>query len=168
MEHKFYESIIERLQALTKDNGLIFHHESAPRFEWMQILLVNPGVRRRFAIEGEHSAIVGMIVVPKPGRKHSNEAWNRFDPPLPSRLSKIEREGHDGKRLVVVTVQIWERERTSVLIPVKDLERTRKYRETGNFKVLKDCGRFRLQTANFESEVRLKDRLDQLLTFLPS
>ena len=119
-------------------------------------------------MEGEHTAIVGMIVVPEPNRKHFNEAWNRFDPPLPSRLSQIERDGHDGKRLAVVTIQVWERERATVLIPIKDLERTKKYRDTGNFKVLKDCGEFRLQTARSESEVKLKDRLEQLVTLLPS
>ena len=84
-------------------------------------LLVGPGVRRRFAIEGNNSAIVGMILVPEPGRKHLNEAWNRFDAPLLSRIEQIEREGSDGKRLAVVIIQAWERETAAVVISVKDL-----------------------------------------------
>ena len=77
---KFHESIIERLEALAKTNSLVFIPESAPGFEWMQTLLVSPGVRRRFALEGSSSGIVGMIVVPEEEREIAvSSNWKRLN-----------------------------------------------------------------------------------------
>jgi hypothetical protein len=110
-----------------------------------------------------------MIVVPEPERDYSDRAWNRFPPPLRRKIEDLERDGYEGKRLSVVIIQVWERERATVLVP-KELQNTKAYRDTGNFSILKNCGEFELQTVkrNGEAEIKLRDRLEELLRLLPS
>jgi len=56
------------------------------------------------------------------------------------------------------------------LVPAKELQNTKAYRDTGNFSILKNCGEFKLQTVkrNGEAEIKLRDRLEELLRLLPS
>ncbi len=134
--------------------------------EFLGVLSIQPGVRHSFGIEGDLSVLVGFIVIPDPKRKYSDKAWNRFDQNLRERIAKAERKGHEDKPLSYIIIQIWEREKRCVLIPFKELDKIPKFRETGNFTVLKDCDEFFLQMSRDESNTRLKDRLEQIFEFL--
>ena len=165
---EFYMTVVERLEQVANKASLDLHIAGeSSRFDWMKLLLVNPRVKSRFSVEGETSAIVGMIVVPDPERAHVNEGWNSFDPPDRSTIENLERDGYKGKKVAVVVIQVWERLHATVLIPAKQLRQTKRYRDTGNFRILNNGGEFRLQAARYEPEIRLKDRLQDLLTFLP-
>jgi hypothetical protein len=165
---EFYRTVVERLAQLAKKArfDVRIAGESSGS-DWMKVLVVNPAVRLVFSVEGETSGIVGMIVVPELEKEHINIARNRFNPPLPSNIEILEREGYDGKKLAVVVIQIWERVHATVLIPAKQLRNTKTYRDTGNFRVINNGGEFRLQAARYEPEIRLKDRLQDLLAFMP-
>jgi hypothetical protein len=79
----------------------------------------------------------------------------------------LERAGHEGQRISVVIVSLWERERATVLIPRKLLERLNRYRNTGDFRVKKDCGEFVLETPRDEENYKLKDRLEDIFQYIP-
>ena len=168
MAEKYYDSVLERLKVLSDEHGLDFHPETTERFEWMLRVLLAPRIRKRFALEGKSSAIVGMILVPEPSRKHDDVAWNRFEKSLRLRIEQIERDGYDGKGLSIVIVQVWERERSTVVLPHRELEKTKRYRDTGNFKIKNDCGEFFLETAAYEATVKLSNRLEAVLKLLPA
>ena len=165
---EFYRTVVERLEPLAKKARLELHLDVASsHFDWMKPLLINPGVKQSFYLEGDKSAMVGMIVVPDPERKQSNKAWNRFDAPLPTHIEKLELDGYEGKRIAVVVIQVWERLRATVLIPARELRRTKTYRDTGTFTVVNNGGEFRIQTVRYEPEIKLKDKLEYLSSFLP-
>jgi hypothetical protein len=165
----YYDGVFRELRGKTEERGCIFHSKGTPgtrMSELLDALSVRPGVRHPFGIEGDLSMLVGVIVTPKPRRKYSDRAWNRFDKKLRDRIAKAEREGYQDKSLSFVIIQIWERETCCVLIPFRELDEILGFRKTGDFIVLKDCGEFFLKKPSYEPKIRLKDRLEQIFEFL--
>lgn len=171
IKENFYNQVFPGLQKKTEERGCRFYSRGTPRTlmsELLDELSVQPRVRSPFGIENDHSVLVGIIVIPKPERKHFGRAWNRFEPPMREKLKRAEQQGFKGKPLSFVVIQVWERERSCVLIPYKDLVSIPKFRETGNFTVLKDDGGggYFLQKPRHEPKIRLKEHLEQIFDFL--
>ena len=129
---------------------------------------MRPRRRTFFGVDDKKNkrAILGMVLVPEPTREYSNLAWNRFELLLREKLAKLVKNGHEGSAISCVLVQIWEAEKRAVVIPLKDLNRVKSFRDTGDFRVKKDSGEFVLETPKWEDNIRLKNRLEELLTFI--
>ena len=169
MMKSYYDGVFSELRGKTEERGYLFHSTGTPgttMSELLDVFSIQPGVRHSFGIEGDLSMLVGFIIVPDPKREHSEKAWNRFDQNLRERFAKAEQDGYQGKSLSFVIIQIWEGEKCCVLIPCKELNRIRKFRETGDFTVLKDCGEFFLQMPRDEPNIRLTHRLEKIFEFL--
>ncbi|MBA3964852.1 MAG: hypothetical protein H0X47_03615 [Nitrospirales bacterium] len=169
MVEKFYNKVLPDLRGKTEERGYLFYSQGTPgtlMAELLDELGVHLGVRFPFGIEAACSVIVGFIVTLEPERKQSEKAWNRFEEVLRKRISKAEREGYKDKSLAFVIIQIWEREKSCVLIPFKELNGIMAFQRKGDFTVLKDCGEFFLQKPSYEPKIRLKDKLGQIFEYL--
>lgn len=161
----FSQTVLEELRRLTEEKCLEFGVEKQ---EWELHPYVQPGKRTFFSIEDKKGkrAIIGMILVPNPKRMHSDKAWNRIEEPLRDKLSNFERNGLAGETIKCILVQIWETQRRIVLVPLKELNRVREFRDSGDFHIKEESGEFFLQTPRWDENIRLKDRLDDLFNYL--
>ncbi|WHZ23158.1 MAG: hypothetical protein OJF47_002270 [Nitrospira sp.] len=162
----YYGKVLEEIKRLSEERGVEF--VSQAKEGWELANFVRPRKRTFFGIEDKKNkrAIVGMLLVPEPTREHSNLAWNRFEPPLREKLAKLEKNGHEGSAISCVLVQIWETEKRAIVIPLKDLDRVKSFRDTGDFRVKKDSGEFVLETPRWEDNIKLKSRLAELFAFI--
>jgi len=165
-EDRYYRNVLGEIKKLSEERGLEF--VSQAKDGWDLNSFVQPRKRIFFGIadKGNKRAILGMVFVPDPKREYSDQAWNRFEPPLRERLSRLEKMGHDGSAITCVLVQVWESAKRTIVIPLKELDRVKRFRDTGDFRVKKDSGEFVLETQRWEDIIRLKNRLEELFTFI--
>lgn len=165
-EDQYYKKILDLIKRLSEERGLEF--VSQAKEGWELNSFVRPRRRTFFGIDDRKSkrAILGMVLVPEPTREYSNLAWNRFEPPLREKLAKLEKNGHEGSAIACVLVQIWESDKRTIVIPLKELDRIKRFRDTGDFRVKKDSGEFVLETPRWEENIRLKNRVEELFTFI--
>lgn len=107
-----------------------------------------------------------MVFVPDPSREHSDQAWNRIEPPLREKLLRLEKVGHEGSVISCVLLQVWESDKWTIIIPLKELLRLKTFRDTGDFRMKKDSGDFVLKTPRWEDNIRLKNRWEELFTLI--
>lgn len=157
----FYGKVLEQIKKLSADRGLEFVAEA--KEEWELKTFVQPRRRTFFGIEdkGKNRAILGMVLVPDPAREYSDLAWNRIEEPLRNKLSSFEKNGYEGTVFVCVLMQVWEADKRTILVPLKELERVKRYRDTGDFRIKRDGGQFFLETPKWEDNIKLKDRLEE-------
>ena len=165
-EDQYYKKILEQIKRLSEERGLEFISQAKEGWELSNF--VQPRRRTFFGIDDKKNkrAILGMVLVPEPAREHSNLAWNRFEPTLREKLAKLEKNGHEGSAISCVLVQIWESDKRAIVIPLKELNRIKIFRDKGDFRVKKDSGEFVLETPRWEDNIRLKNRLEELFTFI--
>ena len=165
-EDQYYRKVLEEIKRLSEERGLEFIYQA--KEGWELSSFAQPRRRTFFGIDDKKNkrAILGMALVPEPTRKHSDLAWNRFEPPLREKLSKLQKTGHEGSAIACVLVQIWESDKRTIVIPLKELDRIKRFRDTGDFRVKKDSGEFVLETPRWEDNIRLKNRLEELFTFI--
>jgi hypothetical protein len=165
-EDKYYRKVLEEIKKLSEERGLDF--VSQAKEGWELNSFVRPRRRTFFGIDDKKNkrTILGMVLVPEPKREYSDQAWNRVEPPLREKLSKFENTGYEGSAISCVLVQVWESDKRTIVIPLKELDRIKRFRETGDFRVKKDSGEFVLETPRWEDNVRLKNRLEELFTFI--
>ena len=165
-EDQYYRKVLEKIKKLSEERGLEF--VSQAKEGWELTAFVRPRRRTFFGIDDKKNkrAILGMVLVPEPTREYVDQAWNRFERPLREKLSKLEKAGHEGSAISCVLVQVWESDKRTILIPLKELDRIKGFRDTGDFKVKKDSGEFLLETPRWDDNIRLKNRLEELFTFI--
>jgi hypothetical protein len=165
-EDQYYRKVLEEIKKLSEERGLEFVFQA--KEGWELNSFVQPRKRTFFGIDDKKNkrAILGMILVPEPNRAYSDQAWNRIEPPLREKLSRLEKAGHDGSAITCVLVQVWESDKRTIVIPLKELDRIKRFRDTGDFRVKKDGGEFLLETPRWEDNIRLKNRLEELVTFI--
>jgi len=165
-ENYYYRKVFAEIKKLSEERGLEF--VSQAKEGWELNSFVRPRKRTFFGVDDKKNnrAILGVVLVPEPAREYSNLAWNRFEPPLREKLAKFEKNGHEGSVISCVLVQILEAEKRTIVIPLKDLDRVKRFRDTGDFRVKKDSGEFVLETQRWEDNIRLKNRLEELFTFI--
>ncbi len=162
----YYRKVLEEIKRLSEERGLEF--VSQAKEGWELTSFVRPRRRTFFGIDDKKNkrAIVGMVLVPEPTREHSNLAWNRFESPLREKLARFQRNGHEGSAISCVLVQIWESDKRAIVIPLKELEGVKSFRDTGDFRVKKDSGEYVLETPRWDDNIRLKNRLEEIFTFI--
>jgi hypothetical protein len=165
-EDQYYRKVLEEIKKQSEERGLEFISQA--KEGWELSSFAQPRRRTFFGIDDKKSkrAILGMILVPDPKREYSDQAWNRFEPLLREKLARLEKTGHDGSAITCVLVQVWESDKRTIVIPLKELDRVKRFRDTGGFRVKKDSGEFVLETPRWEDNIRLKSRLEGLFTFI--
>ena len=154
----FHGKVLCQLKELAEARGCEFVEGKE---EWGLTSFVRPRKRTFFGIEDKTKgrAILGVILVPTPKREHSDQAWNRIEPPLRDKLLSFE----TGSMITCLFLQVWEAERRVVLIPLNELKKLKGFRDTGDFNIKKRDGReFFLVTPRWEDNIKLKDSLDGL------
>jgi hypothetical protein len=167
MRQKYYETVLRKLKKMAEERGYQFCSEA--RSEWHLDTLAQPGRHVFYGVETDHSSVLGFVMVPEPGRGHSDRAWNRFNANTRGWkvLEQLNDRGWEGKRVAVVFVQVWEDEREEVLIPLKILKRLPGFNRTGDFTVKRVAiGQYAIVTPSWDDEVFLQVKLEHLFTFL--
>jgi hypothetical protein len=129
---------------------------------------VRPRRRTFFGIDDKKNkrAILGMVLDPNPTREYSDQAWNRIGPPLREKLTSLRIRGMKVFTISCVFVQVLDSGKRIIVIPLKELGCSMRFSDTGDFRVKKDGGDFVLETPRLKDNVRLKNRLEELFTFI--
>jgi hypothetical protein len=162
----FYNKVLVELKKLTEARDLEFISDANE--EWQLSSYVQPGRRTFCEVEDAraHRAVLGMLLVPNPTREFSDQAWNRIEEPLREKLLNFERNGQGELSITCTILQVWETDERVVLIPLKDLNRLKRFRATGDFKVKRASGEFVLETPRWDDNIRLHDRLVDIFALL--
>lgn len=151
----YYDGVLPELKKLAEERNLVFKPSPKPGFEWLLDIEASPGKRSFYSIEGTQSGVVGMVSVPALDREHSSKAWNRIEPAQRYNLQRLEWNGYEGKKVSFALLQIWEDERVSVLIPLRELFKLKVFKDKGNFTVKKEGREFFLVTPRGDSPIAL-------------
>ena len=162
----YYDGFLPELKKRTEERSLIFAPSPKPGFEWLLDIEARPGKRSFFSIEGATSGVVGMVSVPDIEREHSSQAWNRIKPPQTYKLQRLEWNGYEGKKVAFALFQIWEDERASVLIPLRELFKLKVFKDKGNFTVKKEGREFFLVTPRGDSPITLRTGTEAVFSLL--
>jgi len=107
-----------------------------------------------------------MIVVPEVGREHSTAAWNRIEPPQKYKLQRLEWNGYGGQRVAFVLLQVWEKERSAVVISLQELFKLKVFKDKGNFTVKKEGREYQLVTPRWDVPLMLRTGIEKVFTLL--
>ena len=162
----YYDGVLPELKKLAEERGLVFEPSPKPGFEWLLDIVASPGKRSFFSIEGNDAGVVGMVSVPALDREHSSKAWNRIEPPQRYNLQRLEWNGYGGKKVAFTLLQIWEDERASVLIPLRELFKLKVFKDKGNFTVKKEGREFFLVTPRGDSPISLATGTEAVFSLL--
>ena len=164
-DRKYFKGVLRKLKDMSEEHGCSF---GPPRSEWELDNMPRPRPIQRtsYFVEGPKSGVVGFVFVPDLKRKHRDVGWNQLYDPALGLFRKLEAEGHEGKQVHTVLIQVWPGPFTPI-IPLRILELTAEFTARGWFHVKNDCGDFVLARSLGEGgNIRLDWRIEDIFKYL--